>query len=60
MLQESKSQHEDEPLQAQKDVDDNSLENEMELLKLEEQVKVEAQPNQLEVSNFMISKEHFN
>jgi hypothetical protein len=60
MLQASKRQNEDEPLEAQQDFDDNLLQNETELLKLEEQIEVEAQPNQLEVSNIMISKEHFN
>jgi hypothetical protein len=47
-------------LQTQQEIDDILLETEMELLKLEEQFEVEAPPNQLEVSNIMISQEHFN
>jgi hypothetical protein len=60
MLQGCKSQHEDVPLQTQQDIGNNLLETETRLTKIELQIEVESLPNQLEVSDIMISKEHFN
>jgi hypothetical protein len=59
MLQTRRSPHKEVPVQTQQDLDDKVTENEPELLKIEKQIEVEAQRNQLEVRNILISKEYF-